>query len=673
MKSTFFSLSLFKQSFWKVAINACALVSLGCVSSDNPDESPIPEPERQIDYYFYVDAETSTVQYIGRGGTLLTILTDRDKTTPHAVCYQADLQKSESDLMIYPVKDTTEFILPDFSVLIFNRNEVGNRFDACVVDKQLQNGLLVEEVESTEPKGAEGSLLGWLQNTVSDLSGLVNNRELSLNKTTALKEKRECLGRLLGARITIDTIPKLIEIIPARIGLSDQLDTRRVIERVSFISRQVCSQYESYLDTLDSHKKRWRYYISWAKQSLYHITLSNPVVSNVDDVSAQLTFSLQYDASRYLKKDEGVMGILYSFDTDNLELDAKDVYCHYVSSSSEDYWVPGKYSADLIGLIPNKTYYCRTFFTYLTGDRKSIYSEEVTVFNTPGVVTGDYTDNGDCTATVFAEAYYDRQKSETVKMGICFSAMMTAPTVTNGMVEYAQEIGYGSFEVVLSELDISRRYYYRAFLETDGEYTYGEVKQLELIEELRTEPTYLKIGADSCAFEFGTESRNVRYDNTTFVTPGWVTYNTTQENGKGIFNHYFSATENPNSETRIGEIRIYGSNGLLDRVSIEQEGKQYSIVGKWNCTGYSWTPTVFLNYFIFSPDGGLTSEYFYPSNGTTRKYGGSYSYDGASDLILYKTNGDVQHWTVEELAKDKLVLCANNDGFLYYFERDNSY
>ncbi len=110
---------------------------------------------------------------------------------------------------------------------------------------------------------------------------------------------------------------------------------------------------------------------------------------------------------------------------------------------------------------------------------------------------------------------------------------------------------------------------------------------------------------------------------------------------------------------RYGSIKTFTVPGLTTE----------SIIGKWNCTGYSWEPNPMLQYFIFEEGGGLSQQFYYPSDGSTKNYGGSYNYDGNGSLTLFKTNGDIQSWRVVSLTDESMVIESLEDGFRYYFSR----
>ena len=116
---------------------------------------------------------------------------------------------------------------------------------------------------------------------------------------------------------------------------------------------------------------------------------------------------------------------------------------------------------------------------------------------------------------------------------------------------------------------------------------------------------------------------------------------------------------------------LNSSNVEYGNISSFTTTVEYSVVGDWTCIGYSSTPEkAYLKRMVCGENGSLVMTYYYTSNGQTKTHNNTYTYDNASkSFVMYKSNGDIQYWTVTELDDHKLTLVSNLDGFKYYFSK----
>jgi hypothetical protein len=132
----------------------------------------------------------------------------------------------------------------------------------------------------------------------------------------------------------------------------------------------------------------------------------------------------------------------------------------------------GAFSADLTGLTPGTTYYCRA---KADGDGDAVYGEEqpfTTPTTAPSVTTNDATNFATTSATLNGEL---ASLGTASSVNVSFEWGTATGSYTHTTADQAR-IGTGAFSADLSGLTPGTTYYYRAKADGDGDAVYGEEK-----------------------------------------------------------------------------------------------------------------------------------------------------------------------------------------------------
>lgn len=114
-----------------------------------------------------------------------------------------------------------------------------------------------------------------------------------------------------------------------------------------------------------------------------------------------------------------------------------------------------------------------------------------------------------------------------------------------------------------------------------------------------------------------------------------------------------------------GPLVRYGSDVSFTTLP---ESDEVSIFGHWTCVWNTTPPNAKLLRMTLGSNYTMAQTYYYANKGKNISYHHRFSYSG-SELVFYKSNGDVQTWYVNTLTRNSLVITAANDGFTYTFSR----
>lgn len=476
MKSFLFP---FVRSFWKIMCFACALSCFGCVSSDNTEDPKTPKPGKQVDYYLYTDAQLSTIQYIGQGGSLLTIYTDPNTSAPLTMSYRTRL-KSEDDFVVYWDQEALPKQMTIGTYDIFFLNITGSCFDAFITDIRQEHPIFLEKMPfpSEQVKTRGSNFIGF----VSQLNLMLAQKVSEANIRDRLNNNATLLNNYTSSGAIIESVVDLSNISYDLINIAM---TDNILGRILAVASLITDLHKLWLDSAAIREELIQNLVAQVKQYLYNIELhTSERVESMEFTSAICSFGLGYYGE--LAFTDGILGIAYSpVDQYPMFTSIPGTYAQYVEPGMTVY-LTRNYDLKLQNLLPNTTYFYRAFFAYKFGDYLApVYSNEVRTFKTLGAKTGSCILK-DGALTLQGEVRYDTNKNyNLLDYGFCYSKTNVDPKVGEDEVVLAKFQGSGSIEAILENIQpIENKLYYRAFLVTDGEYSYGETKSYDLLADL---------------------------------------------------------------------------------------------------------------------------------------------------------------------------------------------
>ena len=91
------------------------------------------------------------------------------------------------------------------------------------------------------------------------------------------------------------------------------------------------------------------------------------------------------------------------------------------------------------------------------------------------------------------------------------------------------------------------------------------------------------------------------------------------------------------------------------------------IFGKYTCVWNTTPPNAKLLSMSLNEDYTMSQTYYYANRNENVTYSCTFSWDD-DILTMYKDNGDVQKWHIDELTENTLVI-RQSDGFTYHLVR----
>ena len=136
----------------------------------------------------------------------------------------------------------------------------------------------------------------------------------------------------------------------------------------------------------------------------------------------------------------------------------------------------GTYTSELLGLLPNTTYYIKAYVSYLNGGRE--YGPELIIttndfeFSKPFVATGTHSFLSNSSADV--HGIINSLGDTTVQeYGHCWSTSLD-PTISDNRTQLGSSNSTGTYFSVLTKLSDDTEYYVRAYAINDQGISYGE-------------------------------------------------------------------------------------------------------------------------------------------------------------------------------------------------------
>ena len=207
--------------------------------------------------------------------------------------------------------------------------------------------------------------------------------------------------------------------------------------------------------------------------------------TDITSVAATISSSFTLPSSAYSSITRGVC-----YSATNASPTTSDTKVITTSSSN------GSYSVSLTGLTNNTLYY---YCSYIIVDGRTVYGETRS-FTTEKVgtasnvaVTGNISGTVEKSQTeVTCTANIGSIEFSTIVLGVCWSAAHTDPTLNDNTVTTQQMDADSKYVVCLTGFNENTTYYYRAYIKTDKDIYYGDVKTFKTAKTFPHE--YVEIG-----------------------------------------------------------------------------------------------------------------------------------------------------------------------------------